>query len=480
MNNLKSVLLILFVFQFAQADEGKVDPALINSPLLVHDIMVYLKDKPSLVGAQSIIERNSRIQFVRDSLIKTARVSQTGVLALAQKYGLQYHDFYIENAVAIYAVPPTLIQDFGNFPEVQSIRPDTRASLKEIPVFGQRDVADHLEFINVLKVWSELKIKGKGIVVGGQDSGVYVEHNALKKQYRGNHAGVFDHNYNWHDAIRTEHALAPIDDDGHGTHTMGTMVGFDGKDNAIGVAPEAKWIACKNMSHNVGTISSYLECFEFMMAPYPIGGDAKRDGRPQLAPHIVNNSWACPTTEGCRGDELLDAVRAMRKAGIFVVAAAGNNGPNANTVDAPPATYTHDVFSVGAYNRYTQDIAIFSSRGPSIFDQGLAPQICAPGEIIHSSVPGSPDQYDDKSGTSMASPQIAGVVALIWSAHPELIGNIEQTIQILQKSAKPMKTDESGAQTPNNVFGFGIVDAFAALKLASGSAGAYSGGDQNY
>ena len=239
-------------------------------------------------------------------------------------------------------------------------------STRAIPNDGE--LPSHLSFIHVDRVWNELGVKGKGIVVAGQDTGVYWEHNALKRQYRGNQGTTVDHNYNWHSAVHEASSCAanspfPCDDYGHGTHTIGTIVGSDGGTHQIGVAPEAQWIACSNIRNNVGTVASYLECFEFMLAPYPLGGDPRKDGKPELAPHIVNNSWGCTSGEGCKGAEFIDSVRAMKAAGIFVVAASGNDGPNCGSVNEAPAIMPGIFFSVGAFNRYQNEIAFFSSRG---------------------------------------------------------------------------------------------------------------------
>ncbi len=168
----------------------------------------------------------------------------------------------------------------------------------------------------------------------GQDTGYQWDHPALRQQYRGWDGSTANHDYHWHDAIHTTgsnclpDSKEPCDDDGHGTHTMGTIVGDDGGVNQIGVAPGARWIGCRNMNKGVGTPATYIECFEFFLAPYPVGGNASQ-GQPSMAPHIINNSWSCPLDEGC--DEthialLEQTVGSREAAGIMVVASAGNGG----------------------------------------------------------------------------------------------------------------------------------------------------------
>src|SRR5205085_7688764 len=113
-------------------------------------------------------------------------------------------------------------------------------------------------------------------------------------------------------------SVLPCDDSGHGTHTMGTAVGSDGGTNKIGMAPGAKWIGCRNMDRGVGTPARYIECMEFFLAPYPVGGTPAQ-GDPNLAPDITTNSWGCPPSEGCSATTLQAAVEAQRAAGIFMV-----------------------------------------------------------------------------------------------------------------------------------------------------------------
>lgn len=436
------------------------------------DVIVYLEASTDLHDAPWIEDRTARVRFVYDHLRETARVSQAPLLAELRAKGLAHRSFYIENAVLVPKASAETVRWLEARKEVRAVGLDARGELRLPPPEprprekASDDVPTHLRLIGADRAWNELGAKGKGIVIAGQDSGFYWEHNALRAQYRGNEAGGVNHTYSWHDGFGV--SPVPVDDTGHGTHTMGTMVGFDGRANRIGVAPEAKWIGCRNMINGAGTVSSYFSCFEFFLAPYPFGGDPAKDGKPELAPHIVNNSWACPAKEGCTGEELLASVRAMQAAGIFVVVAAGNEGPSCRSVGDVPAKYAGELVSVGAFNRYTGDIAFFSSRGPSPWNGKSAPNLVAPGDIIRSAVPGSPDKYDDKGGTSMAAPHVAGVVALLWSARPELIGKIPETIDLLQRTAQPKGGADGcgGSGRPNNTFGYGMVDAYAAIRGA--------------
>ncbi|MEZ4519661.1 MAG: S8 family serine peptidase [Chloroflexota bacterium] len=258
--------------------------------------------------------------------------------------------------------------------------------------------------------------EGQGIVIGGQDTGYDWTHPALQPHYRGWDGQTANHDYNWHDAIHEENPNSsfgnscgydvsePCDDGYHGTHTMGTMVGDDGQGNLTGMAPGAEWIGCRNMEDGWGSPATYTECFEWFIAPYPVGGDSFSDGDPAMAPHVINNSWSCPPSEGCTPDILQPVVEAVRAAGIVTVQSAGNTGPACQSVNTPAAIYDAS-FTVGAVDS-SQNIAGFSGRGP-VTGSGLPkPDIVAPGVGITSTIPGN--GYGILSGTSMAAPMWPG------------------------------------------------------------------------
>jgi subtilisin family serine protease len=312
-------------------------------------------------------------------------------------------------------------------------------------------------------------ITGQGVVVGGQDTGYEWYHPELKDSYRGWDGHTVDHNRNWHDAWGN--SPTAFDDRNHGTHTMGTAVG-----NTVGMAPDAQWIGCRSMRNGIGNPSAYVECMEFFFAPYPLNGDPFRDGDPSLAPNVVNNSWGCPPEEGCVGPEPIHtAVEVIRAAGIMMVTSAGNDGPACNSIWTP--ANEDAVFSVGASNPQEQ-IVYFSSRGP-VQGNLSKPDVVAPGVEVVSSIPYG--AYGLADGTSMASPHVAGLVALMWSANPSLIGDIDMTETIITQSAEPKELttlcpSETGntcacgqdqpGQVPNNVYGYGLIDAQMAVKAA--------------
>ena len=333
-------------------------------------------------------------------------------------------------------------------------------------------IASNLRWINVPRVW-DLGIRGEGIVIATADTGVQWDHPALINQYRGYNytTGEADHNYNWwdavHDADSTNYcgndSKEPCDDNGHGTHTIGSAVGDDGGEHQVGAAPEAKWIGCRNMQRGTGSPSEYIECLQFLLAPTDSNGN---NPQPSKRPHVIVNSYACPVSEGCEDVSVLrNAVDSVVSSGIFMSVASGNSGPACGSTNAPPATYESS-FTVGSSESHSDSVARFSSRGPVPDTFIVKPDIIAQGDNVMSCFP--IDNYLSLSGTSMAAPQIAGVVALVSQANSVLERNIEQLRSVLESSAReiPNSACDSPTDVPNNLYGYGMVDAYEAVQVA--------------
>jgi serine protease AprX len=448
------------------------------------EFLVVLGEQADLSGAAALPDRQARLRTVYDALRQTALRSQAPLRAELDAAGAAYRSFYVVNAVVVRG-DRALVERLAARPDVARIAasPRVRQPLPESsPDEGDRAPAGvewNVARINADDVWA-LGYTGVSIVVAGQDTGYDWDHPALINQYRGYNGVTATHDYNWHDAIHTNShganscgvdSAEPCDDDGHGTHTMGTIVGDDGEGNQIGVAPGAQWIGCRNMDNGYGTPATYIECFEFFLAPYPVGGDPVTDGDPTKAPHVINNSWVCPPSEGCDWASLQATVENVRAAGIVVVASAGNEGSpfECGRVMYPPAIYDA-AFSIGATDS-GDAIASFSSRGPVTADGSgrRKPDVSAPGVSVRSCLPGG--DYGWKSGTSMAGPHVAGTVALLWSSAPYLIGDVDATEWIVAHAARPRTTaqgcgGDGPGDVPNNVYGWGIVDALAAVKVS--------------
>ncbi len=469
------LLLFLTIPLLAAPGNGgrqKVDPRVLQQADASgeSECLVVLAEQADVKGARGLGTRREKGEHVVGRLRAAARRTQAPILALLDKKGIATRPFWLVNMIWVKADGKT-IRALGGRSDVSCILANTAVRLQE-PAQTADAQADVIEWniaqVHAPEVWA-LGYTGQGVVVAGQDTGYQWDHPALITQYRGWDGTNADHNYNWHDAIHTNDVhhgdanpygydnLVPVDDHSHGTHTMGTMVGDDGAGNRIGMAPGARWIGCRNMERGWGTPATYTECFEWLIAPTDLNG---QNPDPSKAPDVINNSWTCPPSEG--GTDpliLLSIVERVRAAGIVVVASAGNSGPGASSIDNQPAIYDAS-FTVGAVDS-GGTIAGFSSRGPVTVDGSgrMKPDITAPGVNIRSSVPGN-GYAGGWNGTSMAGPHVAGLVALMLSAHPELKGDVDGIERIITETAIP-----AGSPIPNTTYGYGRMDALAALGL---------------
>jgi serine protease AprX len=461
------------------------------------DFLVVLNDQADVSAAARLSGKIERGRFVRDALWQKAQSGQRPLLDWLGQRGIAYRSYYIVSVVALTG-DRALVMALAARADVAHIEgnPHIRNALPRPPTSlgGAANTVDtaqpaaaakpavvesSITYTRAPEVWA-MGFTGQGIVIGGQDTGYQWDHPALKPHYRGWNGSSVAHDYNWHDSIHVgggscgADSLQPCDDYGHGTHTMGTAVGDDGAGNQIGMAPGAKWIGCRDMNVGVGQPSTYLECFEFFLAPYPVGG-TPAEGDPDRAPDVTNNSWGCPSSEGCSPGTLQAALDNQQAAGILTVVSAGNTGPNCSSVSDPPAL-SASAYTVGALNTGTDSLASFSSRGPVTIDSSnrRKPDISAPGTAIRSSVPGG--LYQGLSGTSMAAPHVTGAVALLWSARPALRHQIAATEQVLNGAATHIASsncDSSG--WPNNTYGFGRLNVKKAVDQTPPDAGALSG-----
>ncbi|MBS1786419.1 MAG: S8 family serine peptidase [Acidobacteria bacterium] len=450
------------------------------------EFLVILGDQADLSGAYALETKEQKGRFVFNTLRAKAELAQSSLREWLDERKVTFQSFYIVNALLVkgsreLAMELAARQDVARIagnPEIKGVRPvlPTEADILQSvrsTVEAPQDVELGVNSIHAPEVWAA-GFTGQGIVIAGQDTGVEWSHPALKNHYRGWDGANANHDYNWHDSIHEDNrncskdSVAPCDDDSHGTHTLGSAIGSDGTSNQIGVAPGAKFIACRNMNLGNGKPSTYLECIEWLLAPYP-NGATPAQGNPAKAPDITTNSWTCPPSEGCEPNTLKAALEAHRAAGIMTVAAAGNSGSACSTVKDPPGIYDA-VYTVGAVSASTGTIASFSGRGPVTIDGSnrLKPDITAPGVLVRSAVRGG--SYSFLSGTSMATPHVAGAIALLWSARPELRGKIDLTENILNESAVRVMVTDCGATNtsiPNPVYGFGRLDIKAAVDLAA-------------
>ena len=455
-----------------------------------HPFIVKMTQQADLSDLRYIHGKERKAELAYKRLSLAANEGQASLQRFLQEGRQPYRSFWVVSALALKG-DLQLIAEIAARPDVAFVYDDPQVVLEEpLIAAGSRSPEDlpwGLTMIGADQVWA-LGITGEGVVVGGQDTGVDWEHPAIQGKYRGWDGSNADHNYNWHDAIHEINPLHndsipndpnnnpcglnvpyPCDDHNHGTHTIGTMTGDDGGDNQIGVAPGAKWIACRNMERGYGTPSTYIECFEWFMAPTDVNGE---NPDPAQAPHVINNSWGCPEMEGCNPSNfplMQSVVDNVKASGIVVVVSAGNSGSSCSSVNAPAAIFPGS-FTVGA-TASNDTIAGFSSRGPVAVDSSFRrkPDISAPGVSVYSCIRNG--QYASWSGTSMAGPHVVGTVALMISANPELAGEVDVIEDIIEQTAVPKTTgqdcgDIPGSEVPNNTYGYGRINALAAVQQA--------------
>lgn len=442
------------------------------------EFLVYLSEQADLREAARLVTKEEKGRFVFERLTEVARRTQRPLLSFLADQGAEHRPFWVANMIWVKG-DRSLLQALAERPDVTNVaaNPTVRFQAPWLaPELGPWASPDAIEWginmVNAPSVWAA-GFTGQGIVIGGQDTGYDWDHSALKGKYRGWNGATANHNYNWHDAIHSgggvcgANSSEPCDDNSHGTHTMGTMVGDDGGTNQIGMAPGAKWIGCRNMDQGNGTPATYSECFQWFIAPTDLNG---QNPDPSKSPHVINNSWGCPPSEGCSALTLQTVVQNTRAAGIVVVVSAGNSGSSCGSVEDPPAIYDA-AFSVGATSS-SDTIASFSSRGAVTVDGSnrLKPDVSAPGVSVRSSVPGG--GYSSFSGTSMAGPHVAGLVGLLLSANPGRVGQVDAIESAIQSSAVPRTTSQtcggvSGSAIPNNTYGYGRVNALAAVQAWS-------------
>jgi subtilisin family serine protease len=444
------------------------------------DYIIVMADQANLEAAYQIEDWVERGQYVVDALKATARESQKYVLAVLDEQGAKYESFFAGNEIYVYGGTRSslnAVQALGD--EVAEIRApvtitvggqSSLVTFQDAIAAGSAAAALPQSEINAATTWgltdvqapafwSTYGVSGENIIVANIDTGVQYNHPALLSAYRcQSNPNSLDC---WYDPTGSCTGGVPCDNNGHGTHTMGTMVASNSTalSNTVGMAPGATWIACKGCATNYCSNVALLACADWILAP---------NGNPANRPHIVNNSWGGPGNN----DWFRSKVVKWRAAGIFPAFSAGNSGPACGTIGSPGdypesfATASHD--STGTV--YNGDGTNGSSRGPSAFGNSPynKPNISAPGVSVKSTYP--TNTWGELTGTSMASPHTAGAVALLWSCAPQLRGQIDQTFQILQNAAADTPGDIACGVSPvsgaDYAYGYGYLDVMAAGQTA--------------
>ena len=385
-----------------------------------------------------------RAQLVR-ALQARAAASQRAVRHILTGPGVsRVTSLWAINGVAVTARRPA-IEALARHPAVESVRLDATVAAPS-PAAGTTAAPEwNLSLVGAPDLWA-MGHTGAGVVVASLDTGVDAAHPDLAARWRGGSNSWFDPN--------NQHAT-PYDRTGHGTQTMGLLVGGAAGGTAIGVAPDARWIAVKIFNDKgTATLSRIHQGFQWLLDP---------DGNPATddAPDVVNNSWTLDNAGGCNLEFEAD-VDALKAARVAVVFAGGNSGPYPSTSVSPannPSGY-----AVGAVDD-TAALLGQSSRGPSACDGALYPDVVAPGVSVKTAdlTFGGvfPDSYAWVTGTSFAAPHVAGGMALLLSAHPGV------TVADLEEALAATAVDLAPAG-PDVDTGHGLIDLVAAeSRLAS-------------
>jgi subtilisin family serine protease len=418
-----------------------------------------------------------RHHTVLETLRTQAKDSQGALLAdlesnKASGSILGYTSHWIVNSVVVTGTVDS-IRRLATRSDVERIEADLVVELIE-PVESAKIVDKDAKGVGITpgvvavgarRVWNELGIDGSGVVVGILDTGVDGSHVALTDRWRGNTEPVSEC---WLDAAQLGHAT-PQDTHGHGSHVMGTVTGL-AEDDTIGVAPGAVWIASNIINADTGVDfdNGVIASLEFMADP---------DGDPLTlddVPVVVQNSWG--VNEGFTGyydcdSRWWDAIDNCEAAGVVLTWSAGNEGPSGTSLRSPAdrAASPTNCFSVGStITSPPYTISDFSSRGPSGCggEFAMKPEIVAPGSDIYSVQAGG--GYTNKSGTSMAGPHLAGVVALMRASNPNV--DVITVKEVLMNTAIDL-----GVAGEDNIYGHGFVDAYQAVISVMGGIGTVEG-----
>lgn len=404
-------------------------------------VIVTMKEMPH-PEAFKVYQRNKRDGRLVKALRKHAQITQLSFNKYIKRRGLRKHrDLWHINGMML-KVRADQVRGLAAQPGVVSIRPDSVVPLA-IPIFSAPSAVRewNLNAIHLPELWIAGHT-GAGVVIATMDTGVDVLHPDLDGKWRGGSNSWYDPN--------GEHAT-PFDAVGHGTQVMGLLVGGNASGIRIGAAPDAKFIAAKIFDDSDSTtISAIHSAFQWLLDP---------DNNPntQDQPDVVNASWGLPSSNNKCNVEFDTDIRMLQAAGAVVVFAGGNDGPAPATSVSPSSGA--GFISTGAVN---SDLLIsnFSSRGPSPCSGGIFPSLVAPGEDIYTAdlTVAKLNSYTTVSGSSFAAPHVAGIVALLAGAFPNLSVNDLENAVI-------QSTQDSGVTGPDNDYGAGLINGDRAFKI---------------
>lgn len=430
------------------ADFGEKIPAIVR---MKNPVAVQPLATPS--GKKGVVRTQARANLIY-ALKDRAKQNRQPLQKLLNRLRIvNSRQLWLINGMAIQATSAQ-IEEISQMPDVASIAADQIIELPKLkPAQASEPVKQNIAQLNIPSLWS-LGYAGQGVTVAIVDSGVDIDHPDLGQRWRGGSNSWFDPN--------GEHPVVPADLDGHGTHVTGLVLGGNNSGAYIGVAPDAEWIGVKIFTDAGFALSSSIHAgFQWLLDP---------DQNPETddAPDIINNSWGFNDEPNVCNDlskEFQDDIQVMKAAGMAVLFAAGNTGPEASTSTAP--ANNPESFAVGSVGTSTSPslISSFSARGPSACDGTIYPEVVAPGFLTWTSDLTTdgifPNSYIMVSGTSFSTAHASGVIALLLSAFPEA------PVSVLETALKQSATD-LGTPGEDNTYGYGLIDSLSAFNFLSG------------
>jgi len=456
---------ILISWTTANGQVGKITPELqetLRSSRPENEVSVIVtltekadikpfKDKPKFLRRVGIIKA------LKDKADLTQRPLKS---FLESRKAKKIKSLWLINGMAVTATPD-VIQEMASLPEVKEIRPDKTIQVPAVTYAALAVPEWNINAVRAPEVWNN-GFTGAGVVVANMDTGIDINHPDLQSKWRGGTNSWFNpysDPTNSGDCGIPNNCTpcelssgTPCDVDGHGTQTMGIIVGGEAGGTTIGVASDAKWIAVKVFNDaGQASFSTIHQAFQWLLDP-------DQDPGTDDAPDVVNNSWGLDNINEC-SLEFEPDIQALKAAEIAVVFAAGNSGPNLSTSVSP--ANNSDGFAVGALDA-SLNIASFSSRGPSACDGATYPDLVAPGVSIRTSdlTFGGvfPDSYITATGTSYSAPHVVGAMALLLSAFPNL--TVSEMELALRQSALDL-----GLCGADNDYGHGLLDVMKTYQL---------------
>ena len=435
-------------------------------------VFVLLKDRVDIKRLDTELYRINaspelRAKTVINALMQKASQTQGPLVEYLNEHTRNgnvsaYRQFWISNFIWVEATPG-IIYEISMRQDVEEIDLDAELDYDRPVAFepaGSKteSVEPGLRVINAHLLW-QIGITGAGRLVMTEDTGVNGNHPALSYKWRGNNGAQWYHA--WLDPTNPNSSF-PVDCDNHGTHVTGIMTGRAGSDT-IGVAPDAQWIAARTICGGNST-NNHMIAFQWAMNP-----DSNINTINDM-PDAINCSWHDPSQPiggDCTGI-YVPVFAAIEAAGIALVFSAGNSGPGSSTITRPKNMNANlvRVFCVGNINgnvSFPYPINSTSSRGPANCGGPgkllFKPEVSAPGTSVRSSIING---YGTLTGTSMASPHVAGSVALLKQAFPNRTG--KEILEALYWTAI-----DHGTPGEDNTYGMGVIDCWMAYRYLLGN-----------